>query len=568
MDFRIKSTPLLFKTLFISVLSAFCGKLWGKFQALPNFTLPVKLLSSSLRLGRIRGVDIRFHFSILFSIPIAVFLFHPNNVREMTEAFVWLLGLTLSIFLHELGHAFAAQLVGVEVKSIVIWLLGGFTNFRHPSAKSVHNFAIFSAGPLVNMLLGFFFVVVYIILFFWYLPLEHNVELFTWGQTLANLFFSLALANMILVVFNLLPIYPLDGGNMMRSVMEMIFGRSNADWITLLISAPLLLGLAAFAIFIHDYMLLVSCLLIGLAVGTLNRSFLRRINLGTNYLFKRSGYHYLQGDYERAAQSYTQDIEREPRQSAHYLARAACYMNTLQKEKAVADVERALKLNPNNALALQLRGEIFSLEKNYDAAMDFFARAQAVNPNWSVPYFDRGSILLDQKQFQSALAELDKAISFPSPFPLFFVLRSLNHFMLGDVEAAHRDQDSALRLSQNDALVMTELNLQIYEGYLIWADDYYGRILTRDPRHALALQGHADACRVNLEHSRALELYTRAIVVNPREPRLYLGRGKSHLALNNLEQAKTDFEKVPALTNKLHLKRQFEDWLKVTVASE
>ncbi|MBI5064326.1 MAG: hypothetical protein HZB87_12890 [Desulfatitalea sp.] len=62
---------------------------------------------------------------------------------------------------------------------------------------------------------------------------------------------------------------------------------------------------------------------------------------------------------------------------------------------------------------------------------------------------------------------------------------------------------------------MSELNLQICEGYLNWADDYYGRILTRDPRHALALQGYADACRANLEHVRAIELYTRAIAVNP-----------------------------------------------------
>jgi tetratricopeptide (TPR) repeat protein len=523
----------------------------------------MKLLSSSLRLARIRGVEIRFHFSMLFSIPIAYFLFRPGNVRETTEAFLWLLGLILSILLHELGHAIAAQLVGVEVKSIVIWLLGGFTNFSHPSGKPKHNLAIFSAGPLVNMLLGFLFVVAYILLFFWFLPFERDAELFVWGQTFANLSFSLALANMVLVIFNLLPIYPLDGGNIMHSVMEMFFGRSNADWITLVVSAPLVLGLAALAFATRDYLLLASCVLIGLAVGTLNRPFLRRLNLGVNYLFKRSAYYYLQGDFERAAQSYTQDIEREPQQPVHYLARAGCYLNTLQKERAIADVERALKITPNNALALQLRGEIFSLEKNYDAALDLFNRAQAINPHWSVPYFDRGSALLDQKQFQSALAELDKAVSLPPSFPLFFVLRSLNHFILGNIEDSHKDQDSAMRLSPNDALVMTELNLQIYEGYLDWADDYYERILTRNPRHALALQGHADACRINFEHSRALNLYTRAIAVDPREARLHLGRGKSHLALNNPEKAKADFQQTIILADKLHLKRQAEELLKI-----
>lgn len=522
----------------------------------------MKLLFSSLRLARIRGVEIRFHFSMLFSLPIAYFLFEPTNGREITAALLWLLGLILSIFLHEVGHALAAQLVGVEVKSIVIWLLGGFTNLSRSSEKPKHSLAIFSAGPLVNMLLGFFFVAAYILIFFWLLPFERNAELFLWGQTFANLSFSLALANMVLVIFNLLPIYPLDGGNMLRSVAEMFFGKSNADWITLVISAPLLLGLAAFALVTRDYLLLASCLLIGLAVGTLNRSFLRRLNLGINYLFKRSGYYYMQGDFERAAQGYTRDIEREPQQGNHYLGRAGCFLNLMQKERAAADTERALKLNPNNALALQLRGEIFMLEKNYPTALDYFDRAQAIHPNWSVPYFDRASALFDQKDFHAALAELDKAISLPPAFPLFYVLRSLNHFVLENFEASRQDQDSALRLSPSDALVMTELNLQIYDGYLNWADDYYGRILTRDPRHAQALQGYADACRANLEFFRAVELYTRALAVNPREASLHFGRGKSHLALGNLENAKADFQQVIALTHKLHLKRQSEELLK------
>jgi tetratricopeptide (TPR) repeat protein len=352
----------------------------------------------------------------------------------------------------------------------------------------------------------------------------------------------------------------------MHSMMEMFFGRSNADWITLLISIPVLLALIAFGLFTHDYLLLASCVLIGLAVGTLNRSFLRRLNLGLNYLFKRSGYHYLQGDYERAIQYYTQDIEREPQNANHYLARAACYLNILQKERAVSDAERALKLNPNSALALQLRGEIFAMDKDFDAALDLFARAQAINPHWAVPYFDRGSVLLDKKEFQSALAELDKAISLLPQFPLFFVMRSLTHFILGDIESSRKDQDAAMRLSEKDALVMSELNLQVYEGYLNWADDYYGRILTRNPRHALALQGYADACRANLEHLRAVELYTRAIDINPREARLHFGRGKSHFALNDSEKAKADFQQVIALTDKPHLKRQAEELLnKVTV---
>ena len=525
-------------------------------------SFPMKLLSSSLRLARIRGVDIRFHFSMLFSVPIAYLLFRPTDVRELVVALLWVIGFVLCIFLHELGHALVAQLVGVEVKSIVIWILGGFTNLSRRAEKPLHNLAISAAGPLVNMLLGFFCVLFYIILSILFLPFYRNVELFLWGQTFTNLFFSLALVNVILVVFNLLPIYPLDGGNIMHSVMEMFFGKSNADLITFLISLPVLLALIAFGLVTRDYLLLASCILIGLAVGTLNRSFLRRLNLGINYLFKRSGYYYLQGDFERAVQYYTQDIEREPQQPAHYLARAACYLNILQKERAVPDVERALKLNPNSALALQLRGEMYAMDKNFDAALDLFSRAQEINPHWAVPYFDRGSVLLDKKEFQSALTELDKAISLLPQMWLFYIVRSIVYFRQGNLEAAHKDQDSALRLSEKEALVMTELNTIIYEDCLDWAEDYYARILLKQPHSGYAYHGRADACRVNSEYGKAITDYTHAIDFMPKEPSLYLGRGRSYLAINETEKAIADFRQVAAMADKLHLKRQAEELLK------
>lgn len=116
---------------------------------------------------------------------------------------------------------------------------------------------------------------------------------------------------------------------------------------------------------------------------------------------------------------------------------------------------------------------------------------------------------------------------------------------------------------------MADINLMLYEGNLDWAEDFYARILAKNPRDALALHGRADACRMNNEHELAIGFYTRAIEINPREARLYLGRGRSYLKLNELEKAKADFEKAPTVTDKLHLKRQAEELInKVTVTEE
>src|SRR6185369_16883121 len=86
-----------------------------------------------------------------------------------------------------------------------------------------------------------------------------------WAQIIMDLSFSLAFLNVVLVFFNLLPVYPLDGGNILHALMDGLFGRANADLITMLVSIPVLLCLIAFGLYTHDYLLLISCLLIGFA---------------------------------------------------------------------------------------------------------------------------------------------------------------------------------------------------------------------------------------------------------------------------------------------------------------
>jgi len=216
---------------------------------------------------------------------------------------------------------------------------------------------------------------------------------------------------------------------------------------------------------------------------------------------------------------------------------------------------------------LQLRGEIYAIDKNYDAALDLYARAQAINPHWAVPSFDRGSVLLDKKEFQSALTELGKAISLSPQMWLFYLIRSIVHFRLGNLELAHKDQDQALRSSEKESLVMAELNLVVYKDILDWAEDYYARVLLKQPRSGYAYHGRADAYRANNEHAKAIADYTHAIELMPKESRLYLGRGKSYSAINDTKKAIADFQKAVSMADKVHLKHQAEELLKNTQLS-
>ena len=287
------------------------------------------------------------------------------------------------------------------------------------------------------------------------------------------------------------------------------------------------------------------------------------MNFLISLLLGRAAAYYAQGDYERAVRQYTSDIERVPDHPDYYLARAACLLNLMQKERALADVERALKITPNYAIAIELRGEIFLLGRYYGPALENFNRAQELNPRWSVPHFDRAVVMLQQKAYRAAIDEFNIAFKLPFRMPLYYIVRSQVHFRLGDFKSAHADQDAALRRSKQESLVMTEVNQEVYDDYLDWAEDFYGRVLARRPRLAYAWQGRADAYLRNGDNLRAIADYTRAIELNPREALTYLGRGKALQADGQTGAAISDFRRVPEVTEFLHLRRQAEERLKI-----
>jgi tetratricopeptide (TPR) repeat protein/Zn-dependent protease len=512
----------------------------------------MKWLKLSWKIGEVRGLEIRLHFSVLLSAIITYYIFRPVDVQHGLLVLLLLIGFVLSIFLHELAHAFAARAVRVEAKSIVIWLLGGFTTLSHEPEKPLHRAAIYAAGPFLTLVLAGLFFAAY-----FYMPSRLS---FFWIFIYSRLFIALMGVNIILFIFNILPVYPLDGGNILHALLELFFGKPAANIITMIVSVPVLLGLIVFGFYTHDYILLIFCVLIALAIGTLNQYTRRWMDLGLNYLIRRGGYFYLQGDYDRAAYYFSRNIESKPKQVNNYVFRAICYMNTSQNEDAIADVQRVLMIDPNNELALLIRGDIYFIEKDYDLALEWYERAHQLNPNSALPYNGRGGVMRVRKEFQSALDAFDQAISLSRVFyPLSYIERSMIHYRLRNLEGAHKDQDSALHFSEKDALTRFEINLQMYKGYLDWAEDYYGRVLLKKTRSSYAYQGRADAYRANDEYARAILDYTKALRINPREPRLYISRGKCYLAIGEVDCALGDFRNIPLVTNNAYLRRQAEE---------
>jgi Zn-dependent protease len=194
--------------------------------------------SSSLHLFNFRGIDVFLHWSWFL-----VALFEINWSAGRYSSPIWnvleYLAIFLIVMLHEFGHAFACRQAGGRANRIVLWPLGGIAYVQPPQRPGATLWSI-AAGPLVN-------VVLMPVL----LSLVMLGSVLGWGRSVPDIhafLVALAFINGILLVFNLLPIYPLDGGQILRSLLWFWLGRARSLMVTSVIG---MIGVAG--LFVYSY---------------------------------------------------------------------------------------------------------------------------------------------------------------------------------------------------------------------------------------------------------------------------------------------------------------------------
>ncbi|HVR73258.1 MAG TPA: site-2 protease family protein [Planctomycetota bacterium] len=176
-----------------------------------------------IRVGRIRGVEVRIHWMLLVILLVQLLVNHMGRVRPPSPFSSWLVSsgaLLFSILLHELGHCYAAFRLGGSAERVVLWPLGGLayaTAPQHPRAQ----FWLAAGGPLVNLALGLISAVVCIACRWDFLP-----YLMAGGdfRPLEAFFQFSVLWNTFLLLPNLIWCYPLDGGRMFLAIAWMKTG--------------------------------------------------------------------------------------------------------------------------------------------------------------------------------------------------------------------------------------------------------------------------------------------------------------------------------------------------------
>lgn len=172
------------------------------------------MLGGSYQIGRVYGIPIRVHLTLLIVLPIIAIDFSQLLGRG---SFVWGLvaavGLFASVALHELGHSLVALRKGCRARQILLLPIGGMAQLDRMPSHPRDEFQVAIAGPAVSLFLagaGWF----------------GGIVLARLGMPRPALVVSLLGAiNLMLVLFNLLPSFPMDGGRIFRAWLTPRLGR-------------------------------------------------------------------------------------------------------------------------------------------------------------------------------------------------------------------------------------------------------------------------------------------------------------------------------------------------------
>jgi Zn-dependent protease len=179
----------------------------------------------SIRLFRFAGIDLYLHWS-WFLVAVYGISSRAGGYSTMVWPALEYLSLFGIVLLHEFGHALACRQVGGQANQIVLWPLGGVAYVDPPQRPGATLWSI-AAGPLVNVALA------PLLSLAWWLGYSTG-----WGAAMPNAYTfikAVCIMNFGLLIFNMLPIYPLDGGQILQSLLWFVVGRARALMATVVI---------------------------------------------------------------------------------------------------------------------------------------------------------------------------------------------------------------------------------------------------------------------------------------------------------------------------------------------
>jgi Zn-dependent protease/CBS domain-containing protein len=180
-------------------------------------------MGGAFKIGRVAGIDLKVHWTFFLLLAFYAFAGYQGS-GSLTNALVTALiivALFVCVVLHEYGHSLVAQRLGIEIQDITVLPIGGVARLKSLPERPWDEVKIAIAGPLVNVVLAPIFFAIALLLGAGPFDIANIVQ---GGNSLGQIFAYLGFINVGLVVFNLIPAFPLDGGRVLRGLLATRLG--------------------------------------------------------------------------------------------------------------------------------------------------------------------------------------------------------------------------------------------------------------------------------------------------------------------------------------------------------
>jgi stage IV sporulation protein FB len=176
----------------------------------------------SIPIARIAGTVVRLHVTfLLFLVWIGGSQWRLGGREAAFEGVLFIVLVFACVLAHEFGHILAARRYGIATPEVTLWPIGGVASLERIPDKPREELVVALAGPAVNVAIAAAIVLV--------LGLSLDSAAMTEMENpRAGLLARLAAANIFLVVFNMIPAFPMDGGRVLRAVLAMRMNHAEA----------------------------------------------------------------------------------------------------------------------------------------------------------------------------------------------------------------------------------------------------------------------------------------------------------------------------------------------------
>lgn len=206
-----------------------------------------------LKIGEYSGIGVYLHatFFLLIGFVVLSHILQGDPVSQTIVGVAFILALFASVVLHEFGHALTAKRYGIKTRDITLYPIGGVARLERMPDKPIQEFWVALAGPAVN-------VVIAAILFVWITITNDIVSLERLSVTAGPFFERLMVTNISLVLFNMLPAFPMDGGRVLRALLAMRMEYTRATQIAATIGQGMALLFGFVGLFTNPFLVFIA----------------------------------------------------------------------------------------------------------------------------------------------------------------------------------------------------------------------------------------------------------------------------------------------------------------------